>query len=469
VQGGLSGYTIDSDIDVLKLDDVAGNQVTLGGAGQTVLGGSSGDTVALIVGATGLIDLGDGSDLVQFVSSNASLQGGGNDSDGLDTVQLDQEISWLDIDMLTTSGKLSGFEIFDARSTLGVTVRGSNSDEHIISGTGADSLSGGSGNDLLDGGTGFDQLLGGDGADTLVGRGGDLLIGGHGADSYVVASGDTVVGFNSLEGDVIVVSASNGQSIYFKDVTGFLDLSATQANLVAVGSMGAATILGGLGNDSIAVSGALYIDAGDGSDTISAAASNATILGGSGDDSIDAGLGAGVVLAGLGADTVYLGRSVGPWQADSTGDGLGDIVLFDLADTLTADSLGDVVFNFTLGSDSIGFYGLETVQLAVATDAGSVIGGFFLGDGADSTFSSLEDAISRINHYKDATGYDLQDGEVFLFRVGSLDSYLGVTDGIKVVTVVKLVGVNADAEANVLSSSSTDPNLFYISLLPPSP
>jgi len=74
---------------------------------------------------------------------------------------------------------------------------GTNGNDTISGGGGADIVDGGRGNDTLSGGGASDHLIGGAGSDTLTGgSGNDLLTGGGGADVYVFAPGS---GFDRIE------------------------------------------------------------------------------------------------------------------------------------------------------------------------------------------------------------------------------------------------------------------------------
>jgi hypothetical protein len=100
-----------------------------------------------------------------------------------------------------------------ATGTVQLTVRvGSNGNDKLTGGAGADlifgqngndTLSGGGGNDLLCGGNGDDTVSGGGGDDSLGGAGGnDRLTGGPGADRFSGGSGtDAATDFTAAEGD----------------------------------------------------------------------------------------------------------------------------------------------------------------------------------------------------------------------------------------------------------------------------
>ncbi|NDD11777.1 MAG: hypothetical protein EB072_03800, partial [Betaproteobacteria bacterium] len=87
--GAFANIEINSRINRLELGNVAGNQVTLGGAGQTVFGGNGGDTLVGSVGAD-YIDGGEGEDSLIGGSGADTLVGGaGGDvfiADELDSI-----------------------------------------------------------------------------------------------------------------------------------------------------------------------------------------------------------------------------------------------------------------------------------------------------------------------------------------------------------------------------------------------
>jgi RTX calcium-binding nonapeptide repeat (4 copies) len=135
------------------------------------------------------------------------------------------------------------------------TVRGNGGDDDLRAGVGHDDLFGGAGDDTLSPSTGTDSVSGGAGADTLV-----LPPGEDTQDVLTVRSSDLEVGDADID---------------FAD----LDVIAFSAN-------------GGDDRIDAAASGtSLFVDAGDGNDTIAGGSATDTILGGHGDDTI--GLAAG--------------------------------------------------------------------------------------------------------------------------------------------------------------------------------
>ena len=90
-------------------------------------------------------------------------------------------------------------------------ISGTNKNDSLIGGTGADLIDGGNGSDMLDGGSGSDTLLGGNGEDTLYGGlGNDTLSGGNGQDLVYGGSGNDVIGTS-------LVNSENGNDVIYGD------------------------------------------------------------------------------------------------------------------------------------------------------------------------------------------------------------------------------------------------------------
>jgi len=246
------------------------------------------------------------------------------------------------------------------------------------------------------------------------------------------------------------------------------DFSSSSASLNVRTSFSGGTVIGGTADDLLLGSNAGdSLSGGSGNDTIMGFHGADFIYSGANDDLVFAGNGPDFISLGAGSDTVYLGSLVSLWSSDTVGDGSADLVLFSLADTAVSGSSVDAVFNFEVrlggdGGDSIGGFAGYNVADSQSTNAGWMEGGVLLnGSGADTVFNNLQQAISVIESLgADSTKYDLDANEVFLFRV-STDSYIGTTDGTKVTSVVKLVGVGADRASFDLVESSTD-GIFYI-------
>lgn len=145
---------------------------------------------------------------------------------------------------------------------------GSAGNDRLYGGADADRLYGGIDNDFLDGGAGIDILYGGSGRDTLVGgEGGDSLFGGQGFDFADYSGSNNAVQINLSDG-----STETGGHALGDTLTGIEGLIGSAFNDSLVGTSDANVIFGGDGIDTIV--------GGFGSDSI---------VGGDGNDVIDAG------------------------------------------------------------------------------------------------------------------------------------------------------------------------------------
>ncbi|MEL6477127.1 MAG: G8 domain-containing protein [Pseudomonadota bacterium] len=143
-----------------------------------------------------------GSDAVTGLDTNARVDG----TDVADQI--------VDADDLTGGGSLGEGAAWTRRA-----VTGTDQDDRLKGGAGADLMSGGAGDDLLQGRHGDDRLVGGAGDDVLHGGGGsDMLIGGLGADRFrfdAVSGDDTIREFD-VELDMIEILHTG---LAFEEVT----------------------------------------------------------------------------------------------------------------------------------------------------------------------------------------------------------------------------------------------------------
>jgi len=115
-----------------------------------------------------------------------------------------------------TSAASAKPDALPAAKVMATELRGSEGDDLLTGGPGAERLAGGPGNDLLIGGGGRDTLDGGPGDDRIVLTEDAIAFGGAGADTFVVSAPavldhpDTLLGtifdFNAGEGDRLVLS-----------------------------------------------------------------------------------------------------------------------------------------------------------------------------------------------------------------------------------------------------------------------
>jgi Ca2+-binding RTX toxin-like protein len=198
--------------------------VTLsGGSGNDYLHGAFGSVANLYNG-------GIGDDTIVFTTTNDSLLGEGS-------VEGNDKISF--VSGLAKGGTGVSFVLFD---TLGNnTISGSDGNDSIVTGSGADFLQGGSvaaaatfdvgfgddtlvaggGNDYLFGGSGSDVLFGEIGDDTLQGgTGGDTLVGGVGVDIFLYQFKSDLNGANASTADVITDFQSGEDKLFFSRAPG---------------------------------------------------------------------------------------------------------------------------------------------------------------------------------------------------------------------------------------------------------
>lgn len=195
----------------------------------TLSGGSGNDYIYGALGTVANIYNGGlGDDTIIFTTTNDSLLGEGS-PEGNDNISF--------VNGLANGATGTSFVLFD---TLGDnTISGSDGNDSIVTGSGADFLQGGSvaaaagvevgfGDDTLISGGGNDYLFGGSGQDVLFGeadndtlQGGsnnDTLVGGAGADVFLYqfksdlngSARDLITDFNSDDGDKLYFSRGQG-------------------------------------------------------------------------------------------------------------------------------------------------------------------------------------------------------------------------------------------------------------------
>jgi Ca2+-binding RTX toxin-like protein len=183
-----------------------------------------------------LYDGGIGDDTIVFTTTNDSLLGEGS-------VEGDDNISF--VSGLANGATGVSFVLFD---TLGDnTISGSDGNDSIVTGSGADFLQGGSvaasagfdvgfgddtliaggGNDYLFGGAGNDVLFGEEGDDTLQGgTGGDTLVGGEGADVFLYQFKSDLQGANTASTADIITDFNPGEDkLFFSRAPGGFDFN----------------------------------------------------------------------------------------------------------------------------------------------------------------------------------------------------------------------------------------------------
>jgi len=268
-----------------------GNDSLFGSAGRDVLNGGDGDDSLYGQGGSGdrltggpgndLIDGGAGTDLavesgdVDFVLTNSSLTGNGNDT----LVAIEQA-------SLTTGASPN---LISATSYTGlVIVSTGDGDDTVQTGSGFDIISTGLGDDSVDAGLGSDSVLGGGGSDTLNGGGGDDTLSGQGA------SNDSLFGGS---GNDLLLGGSGGDRLFGEE--GDDTLRGESGNDILQGGENDDSLLGGTGAD--------LINGGAGNDTLNGGAGNDTLDGDDGDDGLSGFTGDDQLVGDRGSDTLFGG------------------------------------------------------------------------------------------------------------------------------------------------------------------
>jgi Ca2+-binding RTX toxin-like protein len=204
-----------------------------------------------------------------FGGGNDTLDGGAGTGDVLDYSRAMTDIT-LSVASISTATPFS-YTVMNGFKTDQLS-----NFEGIISGSGADSLTGDGQANVLTGNAGNDTLLGGDGNDTLSGgTGSDSLDGGLG-------TGDVLDYSYATTNITLAVGATSLTVVTGTDVD-------TLANFEG--------IIGGSGADSLTGdANANYLGGNAGNDTLLGGDGNDTLSGGVGADSLDGGTGTGDVL-----------------------------------------------------------------------------------------------------------------------------------------------------------------------------
>lgn len=217
-------YGGDWTLEISGVTDRVPTVTLSGGAGNDYLHGAFGSVANLYNG-------GLGDDTIVFTTTNDSLLGEGS-------IEGNDKISF--VGGLAAGATGVSFVLFD---TLGNnTISGSDGNDSIVTGSGADFLQGGSvaaaatfnvgfgddtlvaggGNDYLFGGSGSDVLFGEIGDDTLQGgTGGDTLVGGEGVDIFLYQFKSDLQGANTAStADIITDFQSGEDKLFFSRAPG---------------------------------------------------------------------------------------------------------------------------------------------------------------------------------------------------------------------------------------------------------
>ncbi|AGI66802.1 metalloprotease domain-containing protein [Octadecabacter antarcticus 307] len=348
---GPSGYpNIEAAIDAASQGDTielspgySDETVTVTKNYITIVGGSSSQNIALVIGngVSGLVLSGEA--LINVTDSSGDDTVSGNAGDNVITVTGGSDVvnggsgeDRLVVDYSATTAAVTGTTTTIGSDKGTVTVTGSSIEHYTVStGSGIDTLTFLDGDNVIDAGT--------TGGNTItVGSGNNTIISGSGIDGIIVGNGDNyidagTIGANTItvgptgSGNNTIISGSGIDGIIAGNGDNYIDAGTIGANTITAGS-GNNTIISGSGIDGITVgTGNNYIEGGDGANTITAGPTgfgNNTILSGSGidtisvgngDNCIDAGTGgANTITAGSGNNTIISGSGI---DGFTVGDG----------------------------------------------------------------------------------------------------------------------------------------------------
>ena len=437
--------TGDGAIVVVGFENIAGSAMTAAlnitgtSAANSLISGSGADTID---GGGGLdiINANAGDDRVTYHGSESTIDGG----TGTDTLILAVGTT-SNIDLGSTTDQTTSdatttvvnFENVDASAvTTALTLTGSSS---------VNIITGGAGDDIIDGALGADTIFAGAGNDRVTYRGTEVTIdGGAGTDTLVLAAG--VATNINLSADDQTPTDALLYVANFENV----DASATTAGISLIGSIGANTLIGGAGNDTlndggvglsdILIGGAgndTYIlnNAGDtitetvngGVDTIltglttvslvsygnvenltytgsaaftgTGSSADNIIIGGSNNDTIDGGAGSDTLIGGAGTDTVVYSNSAVGVTVDlrlsgaqvSAGDASGDIL--SGFENLTGSANNDILIGTTGLNVIDGGAGDDTLD-----DGGVGANDILIGGAGNDTYvvANAGDAITEL-------------------------------------------------------------------------
>ena len=300
--------------------------------------------------------------------------------------------------------------------------------DNVDAGDGNDSVNGGAGNDTLLGGGGNDTLLGGAGNDALDGgTGADRMEGGDGDDTYTVDNaGDQVIEVDSVPGGIDLVNAS----VSFTLGTGV-------ENLVLTGGAAIDGTGNGLANAITGNGAANVLDGQGGNDTLLGGGGNDTLLGGDGNDVLDGQTGDDSMAGGHGDDSYYV-------------DAAGDIVFENWS-----DSGNDSVYS-TIGSYQLTNYteNLYLIGAGNQSGKGNNLANVIVGNDGNN----LLEGANSVDTLFGGLGNDTLDG-----GAGADLMYGEQGDDVYVVStstdqVVELAGQGIDTVRSVLTVFYTLPD-----------
>ncbi|MDO8422077.1 MAG: calcium-binding protein, partial [Parvibaculum sp.] len=339
---------------------------------ERVQGSNNSDVLIGNAGANVLTGLA-GNDILEGGAGADTLDGG----DGIDTARYDSSSAGVNINLLQTAVQAGG----DAAGDILISIEnliGSDFDDQLAGGAGANVLVGGGGNDALTGGAGADTLDGGDGIDTA---------------RYDNSSAGISI-------NLFLTTAQTGGDAVGDTLTSIENVVGSAYQDLLAGNHAANVLYGGGGNDSIYGNG--------GNDTIYGEAGNDTLIGQGGADYIDGGDGIdtlGFDYSAVGVTVNLLsGTGVGGEAEGDTyvnienihGSNHNDILIGNAGANVLSGLAGNDVLDGGAGADTLdGGDGTDTVTYATAAAAVNVnlTTGVGSGAAAGDTYISIESIV----------------------------------------------------------------------------
>jgi serralysin len=424
------------------LDGGAGNDFILGGEGNDhLIGGAGDDTLDGSAGAD-TMEGGTGNDSY-YVDNVGDLiieaTGAGSD-DLYATVSyiLSQaaEIEWMFVGLST-----------------GLSLTGSQTNNRMVGGLGADTLNGSGGNDFIVGGQGNDILIGG--------IGDDMLIGGAGNDTMEGGSGDDVYFIDDAL-DVVVENAGNGSDVAYAS-TNYTFTAATEMEWIYVSTSAGRSITG---SDT-----ANRISGNIGNDALSGSGGDDYLFGGMGNDTLDGGEGNDVLDGGVGADTMTGGNGDDIYYVDNAGDVVNEVgttgidVAYTSVDFVFAPdaSLEFIYVNSSSGLNVTGSNSANNMVGSLGNDTLTGAGGddFLWGGSGADTFRYATTDFGRDT----IVDFSVAQGDVVQFSAslfGSYSAMMNSTAQVGADVVITHSAGNTVTLAGISLESLTDGQFSYI-------
>ncbi len=470
INGSLLDLNKAADIQISGIEEVSaksangGVRIDLGlqSEGFTLTGSSFNDFLTGGRGAD-LINSGDGDDTIYGFDANDTVNGGA----GLDTIITTSSIE------PANDAQLSGIEnINAATATAGVTINlgkqsekflviGSNLDDRITGGSGADVINSGAGNDKIYGFAGNDYVNGGAGVDTLFLSSTSPFL--NAAMDYQLV-------------DVEIITAENATSPVI------IDLSRQPEGFAITGSNNSDTLIGGQGPDKFYASTGLdAIDGGAGDDilfltrdtgaitnaqlanietvsavdaqhgisiNLSAQNERLTINGSAYSDFLTGGIGYDVINAGMGDDTIN--GFVAPDTIDG-GAGL-DLLVLSASSTSLNTATDNQLKNVEAVSAASALTGVN-INLANQTEGFQITGTNSSdtlkgGSGDDTIFSTL-----GIDYIDGGKGFDT-------LKLNSSNANINGASDAQIANVEAVSAADAKASVSIILNNQTE--AFFI-------